>query len=179
MTVALERRIDAVIDAIINRLDTYKADLGGALSVTEGDENPAYIDTLPSIYVIPLAEGKDQMITHGSGECTHTFPVVVVGYYKSASVAAALRTTRRYGYHAISLFLGDNRLLEGSIDSDGSIGADGPGDGETWQSLTGVYTIQEKWPAYVSNPTLECGYWQVNDRFIHYWIATLTVNCIA
>jgi len=154
--VTLGDSVNALVDAIIDRLDGAKASLGIS-TVTEGDELPTYIEP-GTLYVIPLIEGKDTMrIAQGDDTgVQHDFPVTLVGYYKATDIATGLRPTRSYGYAALDLFVGGSaEVLEGTLEDDSTV------------------------LGYVKDTaTLEVGYARITDYAVHWFIVKMQVTAI-
>jgi len=161
MTVTTAQRIDGLVDAIIDRLDENKTALG-ATDVSEGDEDPRYIQA-NTLYVLPLVEGKDDMKTHPgeTGEMQHQFPVSIIGYYKylgRTAIPDGLRPVRKYGYDVIDLFAGGpQEAIEGAA-----------GSGADTETVVGM----------VTDPSAESGYFRVADYVIHYFIVRLNLIAI-
>ena len=92
---------------------TNKANLGlsSISEVFERDESPAVAlenGNVPSIYIVPLAEGGDNMNSSiGSQEVWHEFPITIYAYYRLDEVPNGLVTTRNYGYNLVDYLWGD------------------------------------------------------------------------
>jgi len=145
--------VDALIDALVYRLQAAGPDLGIS-QVVEGDEMPTYVE--PGIcYVVPLVEGKDKIRTvSGEGSTRiHTIPVTFVTYFKHWTIMDGLRSTRDHGYDLLDEFIGT------------------PAD-ETVEATVGGETIL----AYVQDPVFEVGYARVADYVLHWYILQITLN---
>lgn len=136
--------IDSVVDAMISRIQTNITTLGGTSStpVTEGDELPERVTIFPSIFIIPLIEGGDQMETKPGGvkNVFHDFTITVVGLYKATTVSELMRTTRQYGYTLADLFSNENYKVNGT-----------------------------KGGAQFLFPRVQPAYYRVGDKIIHSW----------
>lgn len=141
-------KINAVIDVILARMTTNLSALG-LVRVTEKDEDPGYLDPNEA-YVIPFAEGKDQIKLYADGE-EHTYPVTIAAFYKYADIATGLRPVRNYAMDCLDLFARTNATLRGSYGG-ATVGAE------------------------IEGMNLEVGYWRVGDYIMHYFALRLTVK---
>jgi hypothetical protein len=157
--------INAVVDGMKAVLTTNIVSIGGTAGTTqilEGDEMPAAIRTFPTIYIIPLGGGPDQITTKQSGGPRfHEFSVILAGAYKSANIPSMLRTVRNYGYTAADLFSLSGQAVSG-------IYYDEDGDVDDTKSIK----------AYCVNPKIETGYHQGKDFFILTWSVEFGVKMV-
>jgi len=157
--------MNAVIDAMIARIETNKTALGIS-SVEERDEMPGYVEP-GACFVIPLVEGRDVMRTPiGGGPLEHEIPVTIVAHYRTETVAAGLRSTRDRGYGMIDLFHGSHaaETVEGSVVEEG--------EGEEPDVVLGTAL------AYTADPTLEVGYARVADYVLHWYIVKISLKTV-
>ncbi|MFA6364212.1 hypothetical protein [Methanoregula sp.] len=145
-------QINAIVDAIISRVNDNAEALGGLISVTERDEEPAYIEPLTS-YVIPFVEGRDTIGIYANGE-EHSYPVHIVAFYKYPDLATGLRPVRNWGLAALDLFTRTNATI-------------------TTTSALGIPCGAE-----TASATLEIGYWRNGDYVMHFWTLGLQVKQI-
>lgn len=116
MTVTTSDRVNAVIDGILARLETYKDDL----LISAAEENyPPPLPTEDYAYVMPLLKGGDQMNTHAGGGMGHTFSVTIEIYKTYKNNTEGLRPIRNRGYALADLFCkGSNAVL--TVEHDGT-----------------------------------------------------------
>ena len=156
---------NAIVDGMKAVLTTNITSLGGTAGTTpilEGDEMPAAIRSFPTIYIIPLGGGPDQITTKQSNSPRfHEFSVIIAGAYKSATISSMLRTVRNYGFAAMDMF-----SLHG-------------------QAVSGVYYDQDgkvdptkAIKAYCINPKVSTAYHQVKDFFVIIWSLELSVKMV-
>lgn len=150
--------INGIVDEMLARITTNITSFGGTVNtlIREGDEEPAAVDSFPSIYVTPLVGSGDTMTQHmNSSALFHEFPVTIIGFYKDYSVSNSLRTTRNYGYAMVDLFAGPtNYKISRTVQS----------------VLIGG--------AVVTGWTLEVMYWRVADYIVHNFVVRLTLKSV-
>jgi hypothetical protein len=156
---------NAIVDGMKAVLTTNITSLGGTAGTTqilEGDELPAAIRTFPTIYIIPLGGGPDQITTKQSNSPRfHEFSVIIAGAYKSATIPSMLRTVRNYGFAAADIFSLSGQAVSGVYyDQDGKV--------DTTKAIK----------AYCINPKVSTGYHQVKDYFVVTWTLELSVKMV-
>lgn len=106
--------INKVADAVISVLNSNRVAIGNPEYVYEKIENPAIINEdhmLPTVHVIPLAEGTDSITTTVGDVHHHEFAITIIGTYDVDDVNLSLREVREYGYNCVDLFRGPGTVL--------------------------------------------------------------------
>ena len=147
--------VNGIVDEVISRITTNSTELGGIVEVLEKDEDPALIENLPVVFVIPIGDGDLtlQNIQGMDGNYVD-FPIHVVGIYKyygidssgNDEIAQGIRPTRNYGIICNSLFSGDEVVIDTNV-------------------------------ARLSS-SVRFGYWTSTDYTLHYFYLTITVKGI-
>jgi hypothetical protein len=138
--------VQALVDAILSRLDTAKATFGTP-TISEWAESVVVIDSLPAVFVLPMSNKGNIEQAQGSDDVKITVPITIAGYYNPdnntrAQVTTSMRTTRLYAFLVSELFRGDNAII--------SFASGGVSTGVIVESLD-----------------VEVGYWGIVDEVVH------------